>query len=361
MNDAAILIRTEIDKRGVISFAHFMALALYAPSAGYYENQGRVGRAGDFYTSTSTGPLFGELLGFQFAQWMLERQESQIVECGANDGQLAGDMLGYLEEFWPELFVKMEYWILEPSTRRREWQGEKLADYSGRVHWIGEWSDVKEGEVRGVIFGNELMDAFPVHRLGWDKVASVWFEWGVGFSGGEFVWARMEKPALKALRNGTFQVPSALREHLPDGFVTVSSPEAANWWHEAAKKLGSGQLLAVDYGLEAEEFFAPDRLEGTLRTYSQHQVLAEPLANPGGQDITASVNFSVLRTMGELAGLRTTPMVTQEKFLMSVFEKTLNKPDKFPEWTEKRRREFQTLVHPEHLGRPFKILMQLRI
>ena len=124
MNDAAILIRTEIDKRGVISFAHFMALALYAPSAGYYENQGRVGRAGDFYTSTSTGPLFGELLGFQFAQWMLERQESQIVECGANDGQLAGDMLGYLEEFWPELFVEMEYWILEPSTRRREWQGE---------------------------------------------------------------------------------------------------------------------------------------------------------------------------------------------------------------------------------------------
>jgi len=45
-------------------------LVLYAPDAGYYERKKEIGRGGDFYTSVSVGPLFGELLAFQFAEWL---------------------------------------------------------------------------------------------------------------------------------------------------------------------------------------------------------------------------------------------------------------------------------------------------
>ena len=32
----------------------------------------------------------------------------------------------------------------------------------------------------------------------------------------------------------------------------------------------------------------------------------------------------------------------------------------FGEWTPERTRQFQTLTHPEHLGRSFRVLVQSR-
>ena len=65
------IIREEIAKKGVLSFARFMELALYCPETGYYETEkGKVGRGGDFITSVSTGNLFGQLLAFLFANWL---------------------------------------------------------------------------------------------------------------------------------------------------------------------------------------------------------------------------------------------------------------------------------------------------
>ena len=87
MNRLSLLIQEEIRRDGPISFARFMELALYAPGLGYYERQREIGRRGDFFTSVSVGPLLGELLAFQFAQW-LGRPGSfdrlQIVEAGAH-------------------------------------------------------------------------------------------------------------------------------------------------------------------------------------------------------------------------------------------------------------------------------------
>ena len=87
------IIREEIAKKGVLSFARFMELALYCPETGYYETEkGKVGRGGDFITSVSTGNLFGQLLAFQFAEWLgaLNRpSEAMLVEAGAHDGRLA--------------------------------------------------------------------------------------------------------------------------------------------------------------------------------------------------------------------------------------------------------------------------------
>ena len=360
MNTAVILIRNEIEKRGVISFAHFMALSLYTPGAGYYECSQRIGRSGDYLTSVSPGSLYGELLGFQFAEWLEESGCVHIVEGGAHDGQLALDVLNYLKKYRLDLVGDVQYWLVEPSAIRQKWQEEKLESYIGQVIWHTSWSSVTKNDVRGIIYGNELMDAFPVHRLGWDKQQKQWFEWGVTAAGKGFGWKRMDKPALKSLRNETFQVPHELGQHLPDGFVTVSSPEAANWWYEAACRLGKGRILTIDYGLDAEAFFAPERIDGTLRAFKEHKLICDLLANPGQQDITASVNFTVLRTMGELAGLNSRPMETQENFLTCVFERTLSKPHKFPEWTEGRRRQFKTLIHPEHFGRQFRVLEQSR-
>src|SRR5689334_18007766 len=107
MNSVTEIIRDEIVRSGPISFARFMELALYTPGLGYYEQQKEIGRRGDFYTSVSVGPLFGELLAFQFAEWLGCKSEtsnsrrdkasplpsSRILEAGAHNGHLAMDVL----------------------------------------------------------------------------------------------------------------------------------------------------------------------------------------------------------------------------------------------------------------------------
>src|SRR5208283_5555295 len=109
MNSLAEIIRAEASQRGALPFARFMELALYQPGLGYYETRKHgPGRRGDFYTSVSTGELFGELLAFQFAGWLEEMRSAEhgvrIVEAGAHDGKLAGDILKWLQSNRPELF-----------------------------------------------------------------------------------------------------------------------------------------------------------------------------------------------------------------------------------------------------------------
>src|SRR6267378_8007499 len=131
------IIHLEAASCGVLPFARFMELALYCPVHGYYEKQkDNVGRRGDFYTSVSTGELFGQLLASQFAKWLeqlktLNPQLStlNLVEAGAHDGKLAKDILSWLRSNRPQLFQQIEYLILEPSSHRQTWQQETLKDF----------------------------------------------------------------------------------------------------------------------------------------------------------------------------------------------------------------------------------------
>ena len=85
------------------------------------------------------------------------------------------------------------------------------------------------------------------------------------------------------------------------------------------------------------------------------------LAEPGKQDITGHVNFTAIQEAGEGAGLKTEMFVNQEKFLTGIVTKVLKRPESFGEWTSKQSRQLQTLIHPEHLGRAFQVLVQSRM
>jgi len=370
------VIREEIQKSGAIPFARFMELALYCPETGYYErNRDNVGRRGDFITSVSTGSLFGELLAFQFAEWLAEFPISNfqfpIVEAGAHDGKLACDILNWLKKFRPELFAGFEYFILEPSPTRQQWQRETLKDFPN-VRWFTNFEKLKlqtqNSKRHGLLFGNELLDAFPVRRFGWDAKVKNWFEWGVALVGEKFVWTRLsvslapsdgERAGVRGLSSAICHLPSALLSALPDGYVVEDSPAAENWWREAAEIFTRGKLLAIDYGFTAEEQFSPSRTNGTLRAYHRHQVSDDLLANVGEQDLTAHVNFSAIQKVGEEAGLRTEDFCTQPQFLTRILQKAVVEKS-FADWNAPRARQFQTLTHPEHLGRAFRMLVQSR-
>jgi SAM-dependent MidA family methyltransferase len=362
MGAAAAVIREEIARSGPVTFARFMELALYAPGCGYYERPREIGRRGDFFTSVSVGPVFGELLATQFAHWLEGLPPPpapwRIVEAGAHDGRLALDILRWLRQHRPDIFAALQYWIIEPSPVRRGWQEEKLgAEFPG-VKWAGDFGEAALRPLRGIIFSNELLDAMPVHRLGWDAAGRQWLEWRVNWLENEFVWQRglISREAADCLPD----IPPQVKAVMPDGFVMELSPAATEWWKRAAASLEGGKLLTLDYGFEGEEWLRPERSNGTLRAYAGHRACENLLASPGNQDITAHVNFPALRQAGEAAGLRTEGMVCQAQFLTGILQRSLAAAGSRDERTPARLRQFQTLTHPEHLGRRFRALLQAR-
>jgi SAM-dependent MidA family methyltransferase len=395
------IIHHEIAQCGILPFSRFMEQALYCPNHGYYEaKKDNPGRRGNFYTSVGVGALFGQLLAIQFAEWLDEVRSApdfallrpgkecgvrsaerglpsvaserkggvQIVEAGAHDGKLAKDILAWLRANRPGLFGPMEYWIIEPSIVRQEWQRETLKDFAPRVRWLSRFNDVSSivgatedttiQRINGVIFSNELLDAMPVHRFGWDAKNKKWFEWGVTMEGEKFVWAkcRDSKDQCSVIGNQY----SEWEPVLPDNYTIEVCPAAENWWREAAGFLGCGKLMTIDYGLTADELFSPGRLNGTLRAYFRHHVSDDVLANVGEQDLTAHVNFSVIQAAGESAGLKTDSFQTQAQFLTQILAKA-SKNNTLGNWSSAQARQFQTLTHPEHLGRAFRVPVQSRL
>jgi SAM-dependent MidA family methyltransferase len=363
-------ITAQIQAEGVISFASFMDIALYCPDCGFYEKEkDNLGKRGDFFTSVNVGSLFGELLACQFSDWFEGKDETPntqygthnpplcLVEAGAHDGQLARDILGWMRDRRPEIFRRLEYHMVEPSARRREWQKAALREFPETVKWVAEIAALKTTleSAKTIIFSNELLDAMPVHRLGWDAKEKKWFEWGVAMEGERFVWSRMPASGNHVSR---FTFHDQLLGALPNGYTIEISPAAEAWWRAAAEVLVHGKLLTIDYGFTAEEQFSPSRLNGTLRAYCRHRVTDDVLANPGEQDLTAHVNFSAIQEVGEAKGLRTEAFGTQPQFLTRIVEKIFKQPTSFGEWGAKQTRQFQTLTHPAHLGHAFRVLVQ---
>ena len=338
-----------------------MRLALYCPVYGYYEKEeDRIGPNGDFYTSVSVGNLFGELLAFQFAEWLAPCQSGtrpvQIVEAGAHSGHLARDILMWFRRYRPELFDSLHYIIIEPSATRQKWQSDSLADFHHKIVWSSRITH-HASRINGIIFANELLDAMPVRRFGWNAQKREWFEWGVTLKDNNLVWTGLEQQIPKMPE--TFALNGELLALLPHGFTFETCDEAETWWRDAARGLERGRLVTIDYGMTAEELISPERKDGTLRGYRRHQATSDLLANPGEQDLTAHVNFSALVKNGEANGLKTEKFETQAQFLTQIFSRAWKNAGG-EEWSTLRARQFQTLTHPEHLGYSFRVLVQSR-
>ena len=105
-----------------------MEMALYEPELGYYNSQNtKIGRAGDFYTSSHLHPIFGMMIGKQIEEmWEIMEKPSdfQIVEMGTGAGYVCKDMLDYYKGGKEEknIFKYIQYIIIELNPAMREQQ-----------------------------------------------------------------------------------------------------------------------------------------------------------------------------------------------------------------------------------------------
>jgi SAM-dependent MidA family methyltransferase len=307
--------------------------------------------------------MFAELLAVQFAAWFAAADKFaplELIESGAHDGTLAQDLLAWFRDSEPGLFGRLSYRIIEPSAQCRQWQRHTLEQFDPKVSWLDHPADLARASGKfspyRILFANELLDAFPVRRWIWEATSRSWHESAVMLDAGGFAWTKLppspDRPPPEA--------PTGLLDILPNGFVAEQSPAAALWWRMAARHLGPGRMVAFDYGYSDEERWLPERSRGTLRAFSRHRAVSNVLARPGEQDITAHVDFGAIAGAGESESFLTGPFTTQERFLGQIAASLATRSETLAHWTPGKLRQFQTLTHPDQMGRAFHVLVQSR-
>lgn len=318
-NPLLVEIQERIRAVGAISFCEFMDLALYAPQGGYYNRpQMQIGRGGDFITSSSLTRDFAELLTEAFVQmWHALDcpQRFTLLEMGAGEGEFADVVLGYSQATYPDFFAALKYQIQEQSPSLRERQQQRLARWGDRLSWQG--AETPAESIIGCIFSNELIDAFPVHRLQWQ--GGNWQE----------IYVTLDKQGafqevLRPLREDRIHEYFATigidpqQQGYADGYRTEVNLRLIPWLKDLSQRLEQGFVLTIDYGYPAHQYYHPARCEGTLQCYYRHRRHNNPYSFVGEQDITAHVDVTALTRYGEKFGLETLYITRQSLFLMAL-------------------------------------------
>jgi SAM-dependent MidA family methyltransferase len=325
---------------GWLGFDAFMAQALYQPGLGYYANDslkfglmpagvnGVKGGGSDFVTAPELSPRFGQTLARQVAQALQASGTAEIWEFGAGSGALAQQVLDALG---PQV---ARYTIVDLSGSLRERQRERLAAHAGKVHWATELPP----QMRGVVLGNEVLDAMPVKLLA--RLNGVWHERGVVLHEGRFTYADQ----LTELR-------PPLEVAGSHDYVTEIHPQAEGFIRTLADRLEAGAMFFLDYGFPEHEYYHPQRSMGTVMCHRAHLADGDALLDVGLKDITAHVNFTGIALAGQEAGLEVLGYTSQGRFLLNCGLLDGMENASLPE-----RTMVQKLVNEHEMGELFKVM-----
>lgn len=337
----------EIRLGGPIPFSRFMELALYDPARGYYtRSAASIGREGDFYTASDVGTLLGECVARQLVEMdrALGRPDPfLLLEAGAGRGLLVRDALDALAPLDPALRSRLAPVLVDRSPTMREAAALAVPEAEVAAACPASPRD-------GCALAVELFDALPVHRVRRER--------------GRVVELRVDAdPQGRLIERVGEPAPEALERADRYGAVPQEGDEAeiATGLEEELERIQSavrrGFLLVIDYGYRANELFGPRHRRGTLLAYHRHRATEEYLLRVGRQDLTAHVNFSALEEHARSLGLETLLFTTQDRFLIAsgILDADSGEDRSVP--AVRRRLQVKQLVHPEGMGRAFKVLL----
>ena len=310
----ADLLRRRIQNSGSITFRDWMEAALYHPQHGYYckQNKKRWGREGDYRTSPERTRLFAATFARYFASLATEPETPDkftILEAGAGGGYFAYGLLNSLRVRFSQLYERTGYLIDELSTESSAVTSERLAEFKDRVRFA-RLEDLAPIEV-GIVFANELLDAFPVHRVTMDQGKLREFYVGVN-SANEFEWQLKptSTPNIERYFSETGIFPA-------EGQIAEVNLEVDRWLTLVSTKLRMGFVVLVDYGADASDLLTSTHYsQGSLRAFRSHQLVNDPLRDPGSQDLTTTINWTRVRKSAQQSGFETLEFERQDRFLL---------------------------------------------
>ncbi|WP_369880775.1 class I SAM-dependent methyltransferase [Erythrobacter sp. KY5] len=325
--------RRLIRETGPISLAHYMAES----NMRYYTSRDPLGEDADFITAPEVSQMFGELIGLWLADlWvrMGSRKRIHYVELGPGRGTLASDALRTAAryEFAPQIH------FVETSPALRKIQLEAFPD----VQHHDDLSTLPD-DAPLLIVANEFFDALPIHQL--IRSADGWHERMVGLEGDDFVFLAGDKPMDSI-------VPRSWKS-ASQGTMIETSAAASTVMQEIAGRLKEqgGAALIIDYG--AFEL----RAGSTLQAIRNHEKV-DVFAHPGQADLTAHVDFEMLKDVASKNGADVMGLQMQGEWLrqMGIETRLEALQRKNPAEKDKLRRQFDRLVDDGQMGALFKVL-----
>ena len=295
------IIRQKIRSSGPLTIAEFMDLALMHPQFGYYQSADAFGVKGDFITAPEISQMFGELIGLWCVDsWSKMGAPSQfmLVEFGPGRGTLMSDALRSAA-LVPEFLNAAEVFLVEGSQSLTALQKQNLKSHS--ITWCQDISDLPS-DMPAIFIGNEFLDALPIQQF--EYTAEGWQERRIGLDGDAFVFERhpiTEELALDHMpENGTCDLGSIYE-------CSSAAEDIIRTLSDHLTRFG-GCALFIDYGPENSAF-------GDSFQSVKNHLFADPLQNPGTQDLTAHVDFERLAKITKSADCSAAQIATQGRFL----------------------------------------------
>jgi NADH dehydrogenase [ubiquinone] 1 alpha subcomplex assembly factor 7 len=303
LSAVAARLANRIARGGPITIADYMAAALTDPVDGYYRRADPLGVGGDFTTAPEISQLFGELIGAWLIDCWIQAgrpPKVNLVELGPGRGTLMADALRIGGQM-PDWLNAVELHLVEINPALRALQDKALSRY--RPRWHDTLATVADGPV--MLVANEFFDALPIRQLVfWD---GTWRERLVDWSAGAgFHFAISPGQSSLALL-----VPAGLP--VEQGSLYELSPTVVAAATEIAQRIVAegGAALIIDYGR------GESALGESLQAVKAHRMVPV-LEDPGNADLSAHVDFGVLRRIAREAGAQPTEPVPQGTFLKAL-------------------------------------------
>lgn len=345
-----------------ISFFQYMNKCLYDADYGYYRSGPvRIGKNGDFYTSSAIGNVMAEVLATYINEYgRLMGKPLNLIEWGAGTGRLSAQIAAACRERrddWEKQFTWIQIEDDPSHVQAGRIAQTQIAAQAAHAPLFSTSEDAFQSswlKQPAIILANELLDAFPVHRV--QVVNGELMELGVAGTvaqGFHYVYMQLTDPRIIAWlkRDGI-----ALQE----GQQTEVASAAADWLKELGAVMKEGRLVLIDYGHEAAEYTGEHRMEGTLMCYWHHQASDQPFLRIGEQDITAHVPFTFVRHCAEECGWKVVSYTSQKQFLMDngVMELLQNHYDTDPfSETSRKNRAIRQLLVSDQISETFKVMV----
>ena len=340
------------ENQGWISFEDFFDFVMYKPGLGYYSaGAKKLGASGDFTTSPEISRLFGKTVSNQVTAFLNNFESPSIIEIGAGSGRLAHDIITNLINSKTD-FDK--YYILEVSADFRKRQEQELAllpdDAFEKVIWL---DSILETPIEGIVIGNEVIDALPFKRF--TVIDNKVHEIGVTIKNDQLT--ESTRGADKTLAEEVRLIEKALNRDFEQNYTSEIRLNFGKWLKGVSSMLKSGAILFIDYGYSRQEYYAEDRKNGSMICHYRNTAHENPFLNLGVQDISASVEFTLVAEKALEEHLEVGLFTSQSDFLIN--GNILGELDKIEDDSLriKLTQEIKQLLMPSQMGQTFKCMM----
>jgi len=340
-----------------ITYEEFISLCLYDSDKGYYQKSDtKIGRRGDFYTTSSVGSVYGEVIASVFCRLIKNEVINPIfIEVGAGNGRFAYSFLTYCEKNEPEIFTNLEYRIVDESKYHRSLQMQILEQYAN-VRYYSNISELDKVH-NGMIFSNELFDALPVRVVEFyhDKWQEVVISYNESYELIEKLIEIEDDSIYEFLQHHHFNGKHGQRIEIPVVMETV--------FMGLNKALEHGMIMTVDYGFTREEWNASHRVKGSLRGYYQHEMKTNVFEFLGEMDLTTHIHWDELRRIAEKNHIENVYFTSQRQALLDfgILNRLIEHASINPFSDEyKHNRAIQSLIMPGGISDSFQLLIQIK-